>query len=61
MLIDDICVTATAIKKAKWICEQSNLEVMKVIFVIINFENYIKQISNTKVIHLFNCDDWALY
>ena len=72
MLIDDMCNSSMSLKQAKEVCEGSrNLEVMKVVFAIVNkwseysdkdsFEHHTRQIENTKVIHLFNCDDWNLF
>jgi len=71
MLIDDICNSSMTMEKAKFICEQQEMEVMKVVFAIVNkwskyndkdsFENHTRQIPDTKVIHFFNCDDWNLY
>ena len=68
MLIDDICNSSMTMEKAKFICEQQEMEVMKVVFAIVNkwskyndkdsFENHTRQIPDTKVIHFFNCDDW---
>ena len=71
MLIDDICNSSMTMEKAKFICEQQEMEVMKVVFAIVNkwskyndkdsFENHTRQIPDTKVIHFFNCDDWDLF
>ena len=71
MLIDDICNSSMTLKKAKAICEASQMEVMKVVFTIVNkwskhsdkdsFKNHTRQIPDTKVIHFFNCDDCNLY
>ena len=52
MIIDDLCDSSTSIKKAKLICEQQEMEVMKVVFVII-----CKNMPDIKMIHLFNFDD----
>jgi orotate phosphoribosyltransferase len=76
MLIDDICSSSMTMKRAKFFCEQikidsQELEVMKVVFAIVNkwskysdkdsLEHHTRQIPDTKVIHLFNCDDFELF
>jgi len=76
MLIDDICSSSMTMKRSKFICEQikidsQELEVMKVVFAIVNkwskysdkdsLEHHTRQIPDTKVIHLFNCDDFELF
>ena len=71
MIIDDLCSTSRAMAQAKKVLEDHNLEVLKHVFTIVNkwskysdndiHKNYTKTIPDTKVIHLFDCDDWNLY
>ena len=71
MIIDDICSTSISMSKAKRVIEEHNLEVLNCVFAIVNkwskyngseiHKNYSRNIPNTKVIHLFDCDDWNLY
>jgi hypothetical protein len=52
MIIDDLCDSSMSIKRAKLVCEQQEMEVMKDVFVII-----CKKIPDIKMIYLFNFDN----